>query len=184
MATWGNAGNLIFFLRFLFLYINFFKTFADMKDKEYKNLIYHTEVDNNMGMEILGTAQVKATEAPIKPANQGGTALANTAPVSAPVQPAMKPSMGNGTGENQEQSGKDGQATEKQIQAAIEHVKRASQMSRTRCEFSYHEATKRVSIKVLDDETNEVIKEIPPEKSLEMVEKMWELAGILVDEKR
>lgn len=57
-------------------------------------------------------------------------------------------------------------------------------MSKTRCEFSYHEATKRVSIKVLDDDTGDVIREIPPEKSLEMVEKMWELAGILVDEKR
>lgn len=135
-----------------------------------------------MGMEVLGTAQVKVTEAPVKPANQGGTAPVNAAPVSAPVQPAMKSSAENGAGENPEQ--KDGRATEKQIQAAIEHVKRASQMSRTRCEFSYHEATKRVSIKVLDEETNEVIKEIPPEKSLEMVEKMWELAGILVDEKR
>lgn len=137
-----------------------------------------------MGMEILGTTQAKTTEAPVRPANQGGTASANAAPVSAPVQPVMKPSAESGTGENPEQSGKDGQATEKQIQAAIEHVKRASQMSRTRCEFSYHEVTKRVSIKVLDEDTNEVIKEIPPEKSLEMVEKMWELAGILVDERR
>ncbi|MFW5630153.1 MAG: flagellar protein FlaG [Acetivibrio ethanolgignens] len=137
-----------------------------------------------MGMEIVGTNQVKAAEAPAKPANQGGTAPANAAPVSVPVQPVMKLSTGNGTGENQEPSGKEGQATEKQIQAAIEHVKRATRMNRTRCEFSYHEATKRVSIKVLDDETNEVIKEIPPEKSLEMVEKMWELAGILVDERR
>ena len=56
--------------------------------------------------------------------------------------------------------------------------------ARTKCEFSYHEATKRVSIKVMDKETNEVIREIPPEETLEMVEKMWELAGILVDERR
>jgi flagellar protein FlaG len=35
-----------------------------------------------------------------------------------------------------------------------------------------------------DKERKEVIKEIPPEETLEMVEKMWELAGILVDEKR
>lgn len=136
-----------------------------------------------MGMEILGTAQVKTAEASVKPVNQGGIP-ANTATVSAPVQPIVKASADNTAGENPGQSGKDRQATEKQIQAAIEHVKRASQMSRTRCEFSYHEATKRVSIKVLDEETNEVIKEIPPEKSLEMVEKMWELAGILVDERR
>ncbi len=53
----------------------------------------------------------------------------------------------------------------------------------TRCEFQYHENTKRVSIKVIDKETDEVIREIPPEESLEMVEKMWELAGLIVDER-
>ena len=56
--------------------------------------------------------------------------------------------------------------------------------TKTKCEFSYHEETKRVSIKVIDEDTKEVIKEIPPEETLEMIAKMWELAGILVDEKR
>ena len=54
----------------------------------------------------------------------------------------------------------------------------------TKCEFSYHEETKRVSIKVIDAETEEVIREIPPEETLEMLSKMWELAGLMVDEKR
>ncbi len=64
-------------------------------------------------------------------------------------------------------------------------VSRANRhMEKTRCEYSYHEATKRVSIKVFDDETGEVIREIPPEKSLDMLQKMWEMAGILVDERR
>jgi flagellar protein FlaG len=57
-------------------------------------------------------------------------------------------------------------------------------MKRTFCEFAYNEDTKRVSIKLVDDETKEVIKEIPPEETLEMIAKMWELAGILVDERR
>ncbi len=54
----------------------------------------------------------------------------------------------------------------------------------TIAEFGYHEATKRITIKIKDKETDEVIKEIPSEKALEMLEKAWELAGILVDEKR
>lgn len=57
-------------------------------------------------------------------------------------------------------------------------------MSKTRCEYSYDEPTKRVSIKVYDKETDELIREVPPEKSLEMLQRMWELAGIIVDEKR
>ena len=35
-----------------------------------------------------------------------------------------------------------------------------------------------------DVDTDEVIREIPPEKSLDMLQKMWEMAGILVDERR
>jgi flagellar protein FlaG len=57
-------------------------------------------------------------------------------------------------------------------------------MEQTRCEYSYHKETKRVSIKVIDKNTDKVIREIPPEKSLDMLQKMWEMAGILVDEKR
>lgn len=137
-----------------------------------------------MGIEVLGTTQVQSSETPVRTVGQGGNSSAGAVSVpNAPIQLIVKTVEGGGTDENQNQSGKEGQATEKQIQAAIKHVKRASQMSRTRCEFSYHERTKRVSIKVLDEDTNEVIKEIPPEESLEMVEKMWEMAGILVDER-
>ena len=50
--------------------------------------------------------------------------------------------------------------------------------------FGYHEATNRITIKIVDKETKEVIKEFPPEKTLDMIAKAWELAGILVDEKR
>lgn len=52
-----------------------------------------------------------------------------------------------------------------------------------RFEFSIHEGTKEIMVKVIDDATNEVIREIPPEKILDMVAKMWELVGILVDRK-
>lgn len=74
-------------------------------------------------------------------------------------------------------------ASEKQIRDAISKVNKKL-MNRTKCEFSYHEETKRVSIKVIDEDTKEVIREIPPEETLDMVQKVWELAGILIDEKR
>jgi flagellar protein FlaG len=54
----------------------------------------------------------------------------------------------------------------------------------TTAHFAYHEKTNRVMIKITDSETNEIIKEIPPEKTLDMIAKIWELAGILVDDKR
>lgn len=70
------------------------------------------------------------------------------------------------------------------VKNAVEAANGSLKMSHTSAKFKYHEATKQVSIKIIDDETQEVIKEIPPEKSIEMVEKMLELSGILVDEKR
>ena len=108
-----------------------------------------------------------------------------TAAVAEPAV-AVKEVQGSAKNNANEEKGhgenKEGQASKKQIESAVSHANR--QMKRTGCEFSYHEGTKRVSIKIIDKETQEVIKEIPPEETLEMVEKMWELAGILVDEKR
>lgn len=54
----------------------------------------------------------------------------------------------------------------------------------TVAEFGYNEPTKRITIKIKDKDTDEVIKEIPSEKALEMLAKAWELAGIMIDEKR
>ena len=54
----------------------------------------------------------------------------------------------------------------------------------TVAEFGYNEPTHRVTITIKDKETNEVIKEIPSEKALKMIAKAWEIAGLLVDEKR
>ena len=50
--------------------------------------------------------------------------------------------------------------------------------------FGIHDKTNRVTIKIVDRDTKKVIKEIPPEKTLDMIAKVWELAGILVDEKK
>ena len=72
----------------------------------------------------------------------------------------------------------------RKVKDAIDRVSDKMHMSKTKCEFSYHDQTKRVSIKVIDEDTDEIIREIPPEETLEMLTKMWELAGILVDEKR
>lgn len=74
--------------------------------------------------------------------------------------------------------------SEDQIKDALEKANKQMRPHRTRFEFNYHEETKRVSITVIDKETSEVIREIPPEQALEMLEKLWEIAGFLVDERR
>ena len=49
--------------------------------------------------------------------------------------------------------------------------------------FGIHEDTNRLTIRIVDTDTKETIKEFPPEKTLDMIAKIWEMAGIIVDEK-
>lgn len=73
---------------------------------------------------------------------------------------------------------------EEQVIQAIESANKHLVLHNTQLEFSIHEKTKQIMVKVLDSETKEVIREIPPEKILDMVAKLWEMAGIFVDERR
>lgn len=86
-----------------------------------------------------------------------------------------------GTSDNGEQK-KDQQATNEQIRKAVEKLNK--NMRNSEAVFGIHEDTNRVTIKIIDKNTKEVIKELPPEKTLDMIAKVWEMAGILVDEKR
>lgn len=51
-------------------------------------------------------------------------------------------------------------------------------------ERSVHEKTRAIIYVLKDTLTNEVIREFPPRKIQDMIAKMWEIAGILVDERR
>lgn len=70
------------------------------------------------------------------------------------------------------------------VKNAISEINKKIRPTHTQCEFKFHEKTNRISITVKDSDTDEVIKEIPPEKTLDMIAKTLELAGLLVDEKR
>lgn len=73
--------------------------------------------------------------------------------------------------------------SEKSIIDAIEKANKAFLGADKYLQFSIHEGTKQIMVKIMDKETDEVVKELPPEKILDMVAKMWELAGIIVDRK-
>ena len=72
-------------------------------------------------------------------------------------------------------------ADNEKIKKAIEQMN--AQLPNSEAKFGIHEATNRVMIKLVDKDTQEVIKEIPPEKTLDMIAKCMEMAGVLVDEK-
>lgn len=74
------------------------------------------------------------------------------------------------------------QASKEQIKEAVEKMNKSN--ANAEAVFGIHDKTNRVTIKIVDKETKKVIKELPPEKTLDMIAKVWEMAGILVDEKR
>lgn len=67
------------------------------------------------------------------------------------------------------------------IKKAVEEI---NKKTNTEAVFGIHDATNRVTIKIVDKESKEIIKEYPPEQTLDMIAKVWEMAGILIDEKR
>ena len=68
-----------------------------------------------------------------------------------------------------------------QLKKAVNDLNK--QMKNSEAIFGIHDKTNRVTIKIIDKTTKEVIKEYPPEETLDMIAKVWEIAGILVDEK-
>ena len=86
--------------------------------------------------------------------------------------------------ENQDEQKDIQDVSPEKVKNAISEINKKIRPTHTQCEFKYHEATKRICITVKDSDTDEVIKEIPPEKTLDMIAKTLELAGLLVDEKR
>jgi flagellar protein FlaG len=88
--------------------------------------------------------------------------------------------------QDSDKSGAENQQSSEQKQPTMKDVSEINKVinQKTVAEFGYNEPTNRITIKIKDKETDEVIKEIPSEKALEMLAKAWELAGIMVDEKR
>jgi len=90
-----------------------------------------------------------------------------------------------------DKSGKDGNRDDSQakqtisensqIRKAVDEINKKAHNSEA--VFGIHEATNRVTIKIVDKDTKKVLKEYPPEKTLDMIAKVWEMAGLLVDQK-
>lgn len=73
---------------------------------------------------------------------------------------------------------------EHEVIKAIEKANKHIRSFDRRLEFSIHDSTKQIMVKVIDTDSGDVIREIPSEKILDMVAHLWQISGILIDEKR
>lgn len=140
-------------------------------------------------MSVSSTAKPsRQPEREVQVVNVGTSVSQHKVDSLAPVN-----SKGRNGNQNQDDKGQDksGVQSEKEVspdkvKSAVDDINRQikQNMRHTQCSFKYHEDTNRISITVRDSDTDEVIREIPPEKALDMLAKAWELAGLMVDEKR
>lgn len=73
--------------------------------------------------------------------------------------------------------------SEKELEDVLKKINSIFEDKKTHAELSKHEVLNTTIVKIIDDETNKVILEAPPENILDGVAKMCENAGILVDKK-
>lgn len=79
--------------------------------------------------------------------------------------------------------------TEKDVNKAIDKFNKVAEDEgiyaerSERAEYAFHDKLNQLMIKIVDKKTNEVLLEVPPKKILDMVAKMCEMVGILVDQK-
>lgn len=121
-----------------------------------------------------------------KPADEFVSSAASEVPQVDPKTLAVR-----NVAETSEDGASEGQAKNNDdiIEKENERVKKAineisKNMDNSIAQFGIHEGTNRITIKIVDKSTKEVIKELPPEKTLDMIAKAWELAGLMVDERR
>ena len=144
---------------------------------------------------------MEVTNMYVEAAGMGATAPVTTATVVKPVTPSETENTVNvetmeGDSQQTEKSEKsatyderkDMRTPEEKAASDKEKIKKAiekmnAQLPESEVKFGIHEKTERVTIKLVNKSTKEVIKEFPAEKTLDMIAKCMEIAGVLVDEK-
>lgn len=141
------------------------------------------EAMKGAGMSYAGSSSASD----VKAESQAKVETASNAAVSDDL---MKKTIQIDTKET-DKNGKDGKRDDSQakqtisensqIRKAVDEINKKAHNSEA--VFGIHDATNRVTIKIVDKDTKKVLKEYPPEKTLDMIAKVWEMAGLLVDKK-
>lgn len=77
----------------------------------------------------------------------------------------------------------DSEETKKKVQDAVSALNEFLEVNYSTSKFFYHEGLDRYYVSVVDKETQEIVKEIPPRKLLDAFYEMQKMVGMIVDEK-
>ena len=91
--------------------------------------------------------------------------------------------MGGETSSSQPLPAQSGSVDAEKLQAVVEKMNELMQNTNRSVKFSVDDSTERVVVKVLDLETDEVIRQIPSEETLKFSEFLEGMVGIIFDQK-
>ncbi|MDI3547012.1 MAG: flagellar protein FlaG [Halanaerobiales bacterium] len=72
--------------------------------------------------------------------------------------------------------------SKKEVEEGVNLLNKAVQTFRKELKFKIHDKSDRMMVEVINLENNEIIKEIPPKEILDMIGRIREMVGILLDE--
>lgn len=70
-----------------------------------------------------------------------------------------------------------------EVEKSAEKLNRLMGLIEKKMKFEVHEKSNRVMVKIIDEESGEVISEIPPKKILDIMTSLQEIVGIFVDKR-
>jgi flagellar protein FlaG len=113
--------------------------------------------------------------------------IANNLSADSQLKPVEKvesvPQAKSVTPEKQEQHQQQGQQSREKTEKVIASMNDFLKASNSHLKFEFHDDLQEYYVTLVDDKTNEVIREIPSKKLLDMYAAMTEYVGLLVDKK-
>jgi flagellar protein FlaG len=131
-------------------------------------MVFGMEINTANLNQVGYTGLVKTTSEPSIDLN---SAAMNTNSVQSSIDMKHKGEIGLST-------------SEKAIMNAVERANKVRSGDSSHVEYSVHRPHGDIVVKVVNSETKEVIHEYPPEKILDLIDKLQEINGTIVDEKR
>ena len=129
-------------------------------------------ITGNQNMDVVTTSKavVANNNVPVKDSvgQQGSKTTENTSTVDLTQQA---------------QSLNNSEETKVKVQEAITKMNEMLDVNNSSSKFMYHEGLERYYVTVVDRESEEVVKEIPPKKLLDAFYEMQKMLGMIVDEK-
>lgn len=83
------------------------------------------------------------------------------------------------TQSSEEDNAKNEEYSKRDVENALNKINNFLKDDKTHAEYTYNEEMKTMMVKVIDEDTKEVVLEIPPKKILDMVASMLRQVGLL-----